>query len=405
MIGTVGRLVVRHPIAGRERGRPHYSYTTPDGKSYPFNPNSYWRQTYLNPYIQDDWKISKRLTLNIGVRYEYASNPTKVGEPVFVFNNLLSPNTTEDSFIAAAHPFTSNPNIKNIDPRIGLAWDPFGNHKTSIRAGFGIFHEPVTARTFALDNTSMRPNVPLFFNYCDQIFPICLKAPATRYSLRATGPVPADQQIAWYYAILQNVDTAPYIMQYNLNIQRELGAGTVLTVGYNGSAGAHLFYWIDANPPLAYGDLCVQAARRTSAVFAGTGATGQGPRGTVTNPFVGMHANPNFQAVEAVDAHCPLQLQLLAGHPEPAVRQEPCWAISATPGPSAWITPRPPSARNRASGPSIMPTTRARIGALQLQLQPGVYRQCHLSAAVQGQSGGGRLANQSYHQPLYRPAL
>ena len=40
-------------------------------------------------------------------------------------------------------------------------------------------------------------------------------------------------------------------MQYNLNVQRELGHGTVLTVGYNGSSGNHLFYWIDANPPVS----------------------------------------------------------------------------------------------------------------------------------------------------------
>lgn len=308
MIGPLGSSLYGIPLLGVNAADPHYSYTTPDGKSYPFNPYSYWRQTYLNPYIQDDWKISKRLTLNIGVRYEYASNPTKVGEPVFVFNNLLSPNTTEfNGFIAAAHPFTSNPNIKNIDPRIGLAWDPFGNHKTSVRAGFGIFHEPVTARTFALDNTSMRPNVPLFFNYWDQSFPNLPKSPS---ELRGnnilpfpisgvTGLVPAAQQIAWYYAIQQNVNTSPYIMQYNLNIQRELGAGTVLTVGYNGSSGVHLFYWIDANPPLAYGDPGAAAANK--AVFAGTGATGQGPRGTVANPFVGQHVNSNFQAVESVE--------------------------------------------------------------------------------------------------------
>ena len=72
----------------------------------------------------------------------------RVGEPVFTIYNLTSPTTNGDSFVTVKHPFTSNPNAKNIDPRIGLAWDPFGDHKTSIRAGFGMFHEPVTARTY-----------------------------------------------------------------------------------------------------------------------------------------------------------------------------------------------------------------------------------------------------------------
>jgi hypothetical protein len=315
LIGPLGGSLYGIPLLGVNAAGPGYSYTI-NGVSYPFNANRYWRQTYLNPYIQDDWKFSKRLTLNIGLRYDWASNPTTVHEPVFLFNNLLSPSTTEfNGFTTAAHPFTSNPNIKNVDPRIGLAWDPFGDHKTSVRAGFGIFHEPITARTFALDSTSMLPNEPLFFNFWDQMFPTLPNSPS---ELRGnnilpftipgvTGLVPAAQQIAWYYAIQQNVDTAPYVMQYNLNIQRELGAGTVLTVGYNGSSGAHLFYWIDANPPQSYSMLT--PAQQQAALATGNypTATGQGAPGTLTNPFTtnpstgSVHVNPNFQAVEAVE--------------------------------------------------------------------------------------------------------
>jgi len=287
---------------------PGYTYTTPGGVAYPFNTYRYWRQTWFDPYIQDDWKITKRLTLNLGVRYEWASNPTTVKEPVFVIPNLSSPATTELDFTTAAHPFTSNPNAWNIDPRIGLAWDVFGDHKTAVRAGFGMFHEPVTARTYALDNTSMRPDEPLFFLLFDSGFPALPTTPTGPIGLFGT---PAANQIAWYYGILQNVNHAPYMMQYTLNVQRELAPGTVVTVGYNGSQGVHLFYWIDANPPLAYGDFT--AAQRSTTVepgaapltiaqvFAGTGATGIGPRGTVTNPFVDIHANANFGAFEAAE--------------------------------------------------------------------------------------------------------
>jgi len=267
---------------------PSYSYTTPGGVTYPFNPYRYWRQTWVDPYIQDDWKITKRLTLNLGLRYAWASNPTTRHEPVFVINNLTAPTTTEYDFVTAKHPFTSNPNIKNFDPRIGLAWDPFGDHKTSVRAGFGMFHEPVTARTYALDNTSFLPNAPLFFLFFSPTFPALPSSPADAGS------------IAWYYAILQNVDTAPYVMQYNLNVQRELGHGTVLTVGYNGSSGNHLFFWADANPPQSFSMLT--PAQQTAALATGNypSATGAGAPGTLTNPFMGTHVNGNFQAVEAV---------------------------------------------------------------------------------------------------------
>jgi hypothetical protein len=274
---------------------PSYSYTTPSDQTYPFNPYRYWRQTWIDPYVQDDWKITKRLTLNIGLRYDWASNPTTVKEPVFVINNLTAPTTTEYDFVTAKHPFTKNPDNLNFDPRIGIAWDPFGDHKTSIRAGFGMFHEPVTARTYALDNTSFLPNAPLFFLFFSPTFPALPSSPADAGS------------IAWYYAILQNVDTSPYVMQYNLNVQRELGHGTVLTVGYNGSQGNHLFFWVDANPPLSFSML--SSANQMAALETGDypSATGAGAPGTLTNPFTtnpatgSVHVNPNFQAVEAVE--------------------------------------------------------------------------------------------------------
>jgi Carboxypeptidase regulatory-like domain len=306
--GPLGGSLYGIPLLCVCAAGPGYTYTTPSGTAYPFNPNRYWRQTWLDPYIQDDWKITKRLTLNLGVRYEWASNPTTVKEPVFVIPNLTSPATTEFDFSTAAHPFTSNPNVKNIDPRLGLAWDVFGDHKTAVRAGFAMFHEPVTARTYALDNTSMRPDEPLFFLLFDAGFPALPTSPT-----ELINGVPAAQSIAWYYGILQNVNHAPYMIQYTLNVQRELGRGTVLTVGYNGSQGVHLFYWIDANPPLAYGDFTPAQLNTTvepanlpapitiAQTFAGTSATGTGVRGTVTNPFVDIHLNSNFGAFEAAE--------------------------------------------------------------------------------------------------------
>ena len=113
----------------------------------------------LEPYIQDDWKINKRLTVNLGVRYEFASNPSTAngetfqlpGETTVGKTSILTAAPSESSFINTPNVFTSNPNVKNIDPRIGLAYDPFADHKTSIRAGFAMYHEPIEARTFAFE--------------------------------------------------------------------------------------------------------------------------------------------------------------------------------------------------------------------------------------------------------------
>ena len=297
---TYGGSIGGSPFLGFAGVDPSYTYTTPSGASYPYSNRRYWRQNWLNPYIQDDWKISKRLTLNLGVRYDWASNPTTAGYPAFVLPNLLLSTTTESSFVAAAHPFASNPNVKNIDPRIGLAFDPFGDHKTSIRAGFGMFHEPVTARTFS---TSFQPFNPLY----DVVFPTyygvypSLPKSLNQMSSSVMGPAPTDN-IAWFAGVLNNVDTAPYVMQYNLTVQRQLGSGIVLNVGYNGSTGVHEFSEIEANPAESLSML--SPAAQEAAITAGTytlpnGAapTVTGAPGTVNNPFIGTHVNPNFGAV------------------------------------------------------------------------------------------------------------
>ncbi|MBN2242207.1 MAG: carboxypeptidase regulatory-like domain-containing protein, partial [Acidobacteria bacterium] len=297
--GQLGGALYGAPLLGLTAAGDDYTYTTPDGESYPFNPSRYWRQIYFSPFIQDDWKITRNLTLNLGLRYEWASNPTTVGEPVFTINNLTSPTTTQDDFVAVERPFKSNPNNGNFDPRIGVAWDVFGNHKTSIRAGFGTFHEPVTSRTYANNNTSYRPNQPLFFLFWTSgLFPNLPSDPHQIINSPLTGPTLANQQIAWYYALPNTVDKAPYMMQYNVAVQQELTSGTVLTVAYNGSRGKNLFLWSNQNPPLAFSDQSAQWQDDNAANWPG--ATGEGPRGTVANPFVGIYTNPNFKAVEGV---------------------------------------------------------------------------------------------------------
>jgi hypothetical protein len=296
--GGPGGSMQGEPLVGFAGVDPSYTYTTPSGASYPWTPMRYWRQNWLDPYIQDDWKITKRLTLNLGVRYEWASNPTTVGQPVFVLPSLSLATTTEGSFVTAPHPFKSNPNTKNIDPRIGLAFDPFADHKTSIRAGFGMYHEPIIARTFA---SSFNPVSPLY----DVTFP-------TFYGLYPNLPtsfIPSaalpTQGITWFGGLLDTVNTAPYIMQYNLTVQRELWPGTVFKIGYVGSSGVHEITQIDVNLPQSLSMLSssAQATAIASGAYTlptGGQPTGQGAPGTINNPFQGTHVNPNFASIDAV---------------------------------------------------------------------------------------------------------
>ena len=305
--GGLGGAMYGRPLIELDSAGPGYSYPAPSGVNYPLNPTRAWRQNVLEPYIQDDWKINKRLTVNLGLRYEWASNPTTANGETFQLPgetnigkiSIMLPTLTESSFINAPHVYTSNPNVKNIDPRIGLAFDPFADHKTSIRAGFAMYHEPVESRTFAFE--APFPTDPWF----EVLFPNNFPQLVTGFNqvvsiLGTTG----SQNVAWFNGELPTVNTSPYMMQYDLTVQRQLWLGTLFNIGYAGSTGVHLFASIDANPPNYLSIDPNQAADLASGDYTLPGGgqpTLTGAPGTLNNPFVGTHENSNFEGYMAVE--------------------------------------------------------------------------------------------------------
>lgn len=197
-----------------------------------------YRQVDIDPYVQDDWKVSSKLTVNLGLRYEFYTNPTETHDRLYTITNYA----TATGFTQVPNVFQTNPSLKNWDPRFGMAYDPFADHKTSIRAGFGLFHDPITVQDYqtgfggappwaqsALTPTAANPIVPYPF-------------PPSAATAASILP---SQTIPWYYPIHQT----PYMIQYNFNIQREIAANTVLMVGYVGSKGVHLLTQLEVNPP------------------------------------------------------------------------------------------------------------------------------------------------------------
>jgi outer membrane receptor protein involved in Fe transport len=92
-------------------------------------------------YLDDQWKLKKKLTLNAGIRYEPTTTIRSVRHEQY---NLV--NAPFDLWQRVDQSTPTNPSLRNIDPRIGLAWDPFEDHKTSVRAGFGTFHSVLYSR-------------------------------------------------------------------------------------------------------------------------------------------------------------------------------------------------------------------------------------------------------------------
>src|SRR5439155_1701224 len=96
-------------------------------------------------YVQDEWRVRPKLTLNLGLRYNFVSNPVTVKHPL----NAITDFVKGTGFVQVPNVFKNNPSLRNFDPRFGFAYDPFNDHKTSIRGGFGVFHNPVQPRTYA----------------------------------------------------------------------------------------------------------------------------------------------------------------------------------------------------------------------------------------------------------------
>jgi outer membrane receptor protein involved in Fe transport len=188
-----------------------------------------FREIDVSGYIHDEWKALPRLTVNVGVRYDFVTNPTTNVHPL---ETLINP--PFGAFQRVPNVFASNPSLRNFDPRVGLAYDPFKDHKTSIRAGFGIFFDPIEARSYA-SGYYFNPPYALAF------------VPLPAFPNPFPGALPPPAQLV---GVDYNTTQTPRMYQWNFNIQRQLFEATTLTVGYVGSRGLHLYAARDINPVL-----------------------------------------------------------------------------------------------------------------------------------------------------------
>jgi hypothetical protein len=212
-------------------------------------------------YFQDDWRVSNRLTLNLGARWEpYITTRDRFGH-----DGAFRPG--QQSVIYPLAPpgalFPGDPGIgpgvtpnryDRVSPRVGFAYDPFGNGKTSIRAAYGIFSDTLRAvainlnqlnQPFSLGETTF--DVPLSNPYVDNM--------ETQQRLLNYVPpkTAAERQSRTFYLPMTENSIAPnfttgYTQQWNLTVQREVWKQVVLTAAYLGSKGTHLLLLEEENP-------------------------------------------------------------------------------------------------------------------------------------------------------------
>src|SRR6202050_3355532 len=264
------------------------SYSQPSKATVPV-----LHSTNFEFYVQDDWKVTRRLSVNLGVRYSYFPSPTDAKDTLLNFDPLAyvagnappivtspdnptgvfgsgnaatyanglifptgatcaaatvisGPTTTCSPYGARVNPNSNN----NWGPRLGIAYDPFGNGKWAIRGGYGIFYDrtlngiweqnafddpPLVQTTTVNNNASTSLN--LFDNYAvgsDTAPPV---GPSGLVTTGYNGPGGAP------------TFKLPQYQDYNLSVQHEVLPNTVAEIAYVGTKGTHLLGDVDYNQP------------------------------------------------------------------------------------------------------------------------------------------------------------
>jgi hypothetical protein len=236
---TLDSLAANSPFAAQTLGQPRQGM----------------RNKYIHFFVQDDIQASKKLTLNVGLRYQYDTAPSESHGRIANFNPANGDINTPGSDLFDA------PKL-DFGPRIGFAYSPFASKKTVIRGGFGIFHSPMVAAAAQ----SVPSNIPGIGQNAIALNP-------------GVGfPFPLDKLVASprnLYAFPNDWQQS-YTETWNLNIQRGFGQNSVFQVGYIGNRGLHISPFQELNR-----------------LVPGTAVRKYPQFGTITNFFDGALADYN----------------------------------------------------------------------------------------------------------------
>jgi hypothetical protein len=247
------------------------------------------RQSIIGGYVQDDWRTKPNLTLNLGLRYEMSTVPTEIHGKIANLRNIADPLPVCGTAVpgcSGTGAFFSNPTLKNFEPRVGFAWDPFHNGKMAIRGGVGLFDVLPLPYQFILLTTQAAP----FFQYTSLkvgdpslaqplTFPLVNPADITANKLRSTYVEPNPKR--------------NYVTQWNLNVQYQVTTNLAAMVAYVGSRGVHQPFRVDE------ADLIIPTSTSAGYLWPQVGGDGNllsGPNaGNAPNPI-----NPNFGSVRGM---------------------------------------------------------------------------------------------------------
>ena len=192
------------------------------------------RRTHENNsglYLQDNWRVTPRLTFNMGLRWDYYGVIGADNNAFSIFNTSTG---------ALVHPSQLYPkDLNNFSPRLSLAYDLTGKGKTVVRAGWGVFYDAFSQDFFAGQLPFNTFNAGPAYN--DILFSF-----DTVGQIQKNVPVFTNYAAADVFTVDQKLRT-PYIQNYNLNIEHQIASGLAFQIGYVGSSGRKLFRFRDLN--------------------------------------------------------------------------------------------------------------------------------------------------------------
>ena len=238
----------------------------------PSAPNIHVRYNSIGAYVQDDWKVTPRLTINVGVRYEDFLPVTDVRNTIsnWLYPSAANPNgTIQVAGQGGSGQTVYNNDANNFAPRLGLSYQPFGDSKTVIHASYGVFYNSPSIGNGAI--LSMGINAPFRliqgFNSANSSSTTNgVTTTVSAQSILSTNPYPAtvsttngtvtttttDGSQAHPYTNVAPTGIDPnfrtlYLNEYGADVQQQLSPTIALTIGFIGNEGAKIPRPIAAN--------------------------------------------------------------------------------------------------------------------------------------------------------------
>src|SRR5262249_18236473 len=222
-----------------------------------------YRDKFGSVFFQDDWKVARNLTLNLGMRWEYFAPLTEINNHLNAFRPGQQSTVFPTAPTGLVYPgdkgisdSTYSRDLNNFAPRVGFAWDPFSNGKLAVRGGYGLFYDApiseltlqfLTAPPFGIQPFTLYPSdesrpysTPTGTTPIPVPFPFSPPKPGAHFNFADIAPIGLT--------VMDPKFATPYSMQWNLQAQYQIAPSWLAAITYVGTSGVKLLYRTELDP-------------------------------------------------------------------------------------------------------------------------------------------------------------